>query len=132
MAMDIGEAEVAALAAEGEPFVVDAELVKNGGVEIVDVNLVLNGVIAELVGGTVGEARLHSTAGHPHCEAVRVMITTPGFPHHLSDRGAAKFAAPDDKGIVKQSALFEICDERGNRLVGGSALTSVFAIHVGV
>ena len=101
MAMDIGEAEVAALAAEGEPFVVDAELVKNGGVEIVDVNFILGGVIAKVIGGTVGEAGLHSSAGHPHCKAVRVMITSPGFPHHLSDRGATKFAAPDDKGIVK-------------------------------
>ena len=101
MAMDISEAEVAALAAESEAFVVDAELVKNGGVEIVDVNFILGGVIAEVIGGTVGEAGLHSSAGHPHCKAVRVMITSPGFPHHLSDRGATKFAAPDDKGIVK-------------------------------
>ena len=101
MAMDISEAEVAALATEGEAFVVDAELVKNRGVEIVDVNLILGGVIAEVIGGTVGEAGLHSSAGHPHCEAVRVMITAPGFPHHLSNRGATKFAAPDDKGIVK-------------------------------
>ena len=101
MAMDISEAEVAALAAEGEAFMVDAELVKNGGVEIVDVNLVLNGVKAELVGGTVGEAGLHSTAGHPHCEAVRVMITTPGFSPHLRHRCPAKFTAPDDEGIVK-------------------------------
>ena len=132
MAMDIGEAEVATLAAEGEAFVVDPELVKNGGVEIVDVNFILGGVIAEVIGGTVGKAGLHSSTGHPHCEAVRVMITAPGFPHHLSDRGATKFAAPDDKGIVKQSALFEIFDERGNRLVGGSALASVLAIHVGV
>ncbi len=38
MAVDVGEAEVAALIAVGELSVVDSEEVKNGGVEIVDVN----------------------------------------------------------------------------------------------
>ena len=36
--MDVGEAELAALVAESEPFVVDAEEMEDGGVEIVDVD----------------------------------------------------------------------------------------------
>ena len=52
--MHISEAEVPALATEGKSFMVDAELMKNGGMEVVDVDFVLDGVVAELVGGTVG------------------------------------------------------------------------------
>jgi len=99
--MHIGEAEVAALTAEGEAFMVDSQLVKNSSMEVVDVNFVLGGVIAKVIGRTVGEARFHSTAGHPHRKAVRVMVTPPGFTHHLRHRCPAEFTAPDDESIIE-------------------------------
>src|SRR4051794_2271946 len=40
---DVGQAEVAALLAVGEPQVVDAEEVEHGGMEVVDVDGVLDG-----------------------------------------------------------------------------------------
>ena len=46
----VGQAEVAALEAEGEPLVVDAQQVEHRGVQVVDVDHVLDGVVAELVG----------------------------------------------------------------------------------
>src|SRR5688572_22906222 len=49
-AMDIGEAEVAAIVAIGEFFVIEAEQVQDGGVEVVHVDLFGDGVVAELVG----------------------------------------------------------------------------------
>ncbi len=54
--MHVGEAEVAALVAEGEALVVEAELVQDGGVEVVHVHGVLGDVEAELVRFAVGEA----------------------------------------------------------------------------
>src|SRR5688572_1684739 len=39
---------------------------------------------------------------------------------HIS--GAAEFATPDDQGFLEQSALFEIEDERGARLIDILAL----------
>lgn len=64
-AVDIGEAEVAALEAVSELFVVDAELVEQGGVEIVYVNFVDLGVVAEFIGFAVGNAGFDAAAGHP-------------------------------------------------------------------
>ncbi len=55
-AMHVGQAEVAAAVAVGEPFVVHTEEVENRGVEVVDVDLILNGHEAELVGRTVDMA----------------------------------------------------------------------------
>ena len=50
LAGDVGQAEVAALEAVGQPLVVDAEQVQDRGVQVVDVDGVLDGVVAEVVG----------------------------------------------------------------------------------
>ena len=49
VSMHIGEAEVAAGVAVGELFVFEAELVENGGVEVVEVDAILDGGDAILV-----------------------------------------------------------------------------------
>src|SRR6266404_6213877 len=46
----IGKAEIAALEAIGQPGMVQPEQMQDRGVEIVDVNLLLDGVETELVG----------------------------------------------------------------------------------
>ena len=53
--MYIRQAEIAAGVAVGEAEVVDAEKVEDGGMEIVHVDFVLHGVVAELVGLAPGE-----------------------------------------------------------------------------
>ena len=67
--MHLGQAEVAAAVVVGEAGVVEPEEVEDGGVQVVDVHLVLLGFDAVLVGGSVPHAPLHSTARHPHGEA---------------------------------------------------------------
>ena len=56
-AVDIGEAEVAALKTIRQPGVVEPEQVQQRGVQIVDVDPVLNGVEPEFVGLAVDVAR---------------------------------------------------------------------------
>src|SRR6185437_16005904 len=113
-----GEAFVAAVAGEGESFVVEAEDVEDGGVDVVDVDLILDGVEAELVGRAEGEARLDAAAGHEHAEAVGVMVAAV-LP--LGHGGAAEFAAPDDEGPFEQAAALEVLDERGDGAVAAGA-----------
>ena len=50
VAVDVGQAEVAAGVAVGQPLVVEAEQVQDRGVQVVDVDLVLDGVVAVVVG----------------------------------------------------------------------------------
>ena len=64
--VDIGQAEVAAVVAEGELFVIKAQQVEYGGVEIVMRDAVLDGVHAELIGRAVRDPRLDAAARHPH------------------------------------------------------------------
>ena len=58
--MDVGEA---ALVAEGEPLVVDAEEVQQGGVEVMDVDGILGDGVSEFVGLAVDEPGFGATAG---------------------------------------------------------------------
>ena len=57
--MDVGEPVVAAGVAEGEAFVVDAELVQQRSVDVVDAHGVARDGVAELVGFAVSRPRLH-------------------------------------------------------------------------
>ena len=49
-AVHVGQAEVAALEAVGQPGVVEAQQVQDRGVQVVDVDAIFDGVEAELVG----------------------------------------------------------------------------------
>ncbi len=123
--MDVGEAVVAPLEPVGQPLVVEAEQVHDGGLEVVHVHLVLGNAEAEFVGAAVAKAGLHAAAGHEQAEAVRVMVAT----EHLAGRGAAfaegrtaELAAPDHQGVLEQTALLEVADQRCHRPIGGRHL----------
>src|SRR5262249_926356 len=105
----------------------NAEQVKKGGVEVVDVDDVLNGVVAEFVRRAVGEAAFEAAAAEEHGKAFHVMVTTGAALVFLGHGGAAEFTAPDDDGVVEQAALFEVLDERGGGAVNvGGVLADVF------
>src|SRR3954447_20912875 len=76
LAVDVGQAHVAAAEAGGEPLVVEAQEVEDRGVEVVDLDLVFDGVIAVVVGGAMDGAPLDPAAGEPDGEAVRVVVAT--------------------------------------------------------
>lgn len=73
--------------------VIEAEQAHDGRVQVVDVELVLDRVEAELVGGTDRAPALYASAGHPHGKAGRVVVTAVAF---LTHRRPTEFAAPDD------------------------------------
>ena len=104
----------------GEALVIDAHEVQDGGVQVVHVHGILGDVVAEFVGLAVTGTGFDAAAGHPHGEATR-MVVAAGFgavPLALARDAAAELAAPDDEGVLEQSATFEILDERGAGLVG--------------
>ncbi len=55
---DIGQTEIAARIAIREPLVIESEQVEHRGVQIVDVHLVLDRVVAVIVGRAVGVTSL--------------------------------------------------------------------------
>src|SRR6266699_5808949 len=87
---DVGEAEIAAGIAVGQLLVVDAQDVKQCGVQVVDGDAVLDGLESKLVGCAVANAALKAAASHEHGEAVGIVIAAvAGF----GDGRTAKLAA---------------------------------------
>ena len=58
----------------GDLFVIEPELVEDGGVDVVDVGFVDGGVVADFIGLAVADAAFDSATGHPGGEAMRVVI----------------------------------------------------------
>src|ERR1044071_9497136 len=70
----IGQTEVATAVAVGQALVIEAQQAQYRGVEIVYVEAVFDGVIADVVGGAVDEARLGAAARHPDRITIRVVV----------------------------------------------------------
>src|SRR6059058_6030858 len=75
----VGEAEIAACVAESELFVVESEQPENGGVQVMHVDLVFDGLKTKFVRGAVNVAAPHTAARHPHREAVMVVVASVYF-----------------------------------------------------
>jgi hypothetical protein len=101
--VNIGEAEVAAGVAIGEPLVVEAEQVEDRGVEVVDMDLVFHGREAGLVGRAMNVAAADAAAGQPHAEAVMVVVAA-AERGELGDGSAAELRIDPTVMVVTQSA----------------------------
>lgn len=102
-AVDVGKAKIAAGMAEGEFFVVQAEQVENGGVEIVHVEFVFDGFISPFISGAVGIAGTNAAAGQPNGESLRVVVASIVV---LGEGSAAEFTAPPNKSVLEQTSHF--------------------------
>ena len=124
MTVNIGQSVMPTLEEVGELLVVDAKLVENGGMEIVDVDGVFGDVVAEFVSGTIGDARLDASASHPDRETSGVVIAAIVFTGEfaLAVGGSTKLPSPDHESVVQHTALFEILDQGSGRLVGIATL----------
>src|SRR5207245_1343823 len=123
LSMNVGQAIIAALEPEGEFGVLQAEEVKDGGVQIVDVDFVFDRVETEFVGFAVNDARFDAAAGEKDGVAVRMMVAAnlAWFQLALHHGCATEFAAPNDKRFIEQSALFEVFDQGDGGLIGFEA-----------
>ena len=127
--MDVGEPHVTAAEADGQLGVIHAKQVQHGGVEIVNIQAFINGLVAVLVGGAIHGAALHAAAGHPEAEAEGIVIASVAA---LREGGAAEFAHPHDQRAVEQPAAFEIAQQGGDGFVDGFGVFLVTALEAAV
>ncbi len=112
---------------------VEAHLVEDGGVEIVDVDGVFDDIIAKLIGFAV-HARLDAPARHPDREGAGVMVAPVIVESELALTivGSAKFAAPDNERFVQQAPLLQVGYQGRRRLIYVFGLTQNFAGQIAV
>src|SRR6266851_5847220 len=105
---DIRQTEVATAGAIGKFRVVDAHEVEDGGVDVMDVHRLVHHLPPEVIGRSIGHAALDASAGEPHAEAVRVVVTTGmgSGSAELDHRRSAKLRTADDDGLVEEAAGF--------------------------
>ena len=134
-AVNVREAEVAALEAVGELLVIHAEEVEDGGVEVVDGDGIFGDVPGEVVGGAVGLAAFDAAARHPETEGAGVVIAAGDLFETgaiFAKGGAAEFGAPDDEGGIEQAALFEVFQQGSDRLIDHAGIVLQSGIEVAV
>ena len=112
---------------------IDAEEVEDGGVDVVDLGGVaaVEGFVAEVVAGAVGDAAADAAAAEPVSEAEGVVVAAFAA---LGAGHAAEFGGPEDEGIVEEPALFEVFDEGGGAVgeATGERAVVAFDVFVGV
>src|SRR3954468_1384675 len=106
----VGQAVVAALEAVDQLLVVDAHAVQERGVEVVDVDGVLDDVVAIVVGLTENGARLDAAARGPEGEAAAVLVAAVVVLGELALAvdGSAELPAPHHQRLVEKPALLEV------------------------
>src|SRR5262249_47360737 len=131
--MYVGESKIAAAISIRQLLVIQTEQVENGRVQVMDVDAVVDGVHAELVGRAVHQTALDAAAGQERGEA-GMMVIAAGLAilGGLSVRRAAEFAAPDDQGLIEQAAPLEVAEECRRRAVAVGAELAMAVIVVRV
>src|SRR4051812_15121868 len=100
---------------------------QEGRMEVVNGGHILHRFITEIVGGPVAEAFLHSCAGKPDGEAMRIVVTAVGA---LLKRGhATELRYPDHKSLIEQAARFHVLDQRSARLVEDWSMDTVLFLE---
>src|SRR3954452_16990024 len=131
----IRKAKVAARVTVRQLLVVETQQVQEGGVQVVDVDGILHGTEAELVGGAVDLSALDAAAGHPDREAVRVVIASVDLPalRIQLDRGRApELATPENQRLVEEAALRQILEERADGPVALASEPAMLTLDIAV
>ena len=131
----VRQAEIAPAVTVCELGVVDTQKVQDGRMQVVHVDRFVDGFPAEVVGGTVGHATFHTSAGQPHGEAVGVVIaaivslSAHESAAHLDHGRAAELGTANNQGLIEKPARFQILDQSRERLIG---IATGFAVKLDI
>ena len=101
--MHVGQAKIPARVAIDEAGVIEAEQMKDRGVQVVDVDRPVDGGVTEVVGGAVNHATFDAASGDPDREAPVIVVTAHGrfAVGHFDGRRPAELAAAEDECFLK-------------------------------
>ena len=135
LALYIGQPKIASLMAIGQLFVQQPETVKKGGMEVVNMNLVLDNVEAKLIGPSDDLASFNSPTRQPETEGKRMMVSA--FVPLLGvaafdQRCSPKFAGADHQCRVQKASGLEVLEQRGNGLIRDAAVLREMGVQLAV
>src|ERR1051325_6685377 len=116
--MHVSEPKITPGVAEGKLLVIETQQPEDGGMQVMNVDLIFDGLETKLIRRAVDVAAPHAPAGQPHAEPIMIMVAPvylagvrPGF-WQLHRRRAPKFTAPNHQRVLQHSALLEVFEQR--------------------
>ena len=85
MTSDVRQPKAAAVIFVGQAFVIHAQQMQNRGMQVVEVDSILHGLVPDFIGVPVTDSAFDATTGQPRAEVVRVMVAA-RFAAGLCDR----------------------------------------------
>lgn len=122
--MNVGKPEWSSLEFKRQLGVIESEEVQQSGVEVVNVDTILDGVEPEFIGRAERQPWLDPATGEPHRKGVRMVVSA--IVSALHHRRTPELATPDDEGVIQHSALLQVFHQGRRCLVG------ILAIHLEV
>src|SRR5436190_4981973 len=104
---NIGQPEIAARMAISELFVVEAEQVQHGRMQVMNTRAIFRGAKTKFIRRAVNRAAAHTAPGQPDTEPVMVMVATQfglAAVAQFHRRSPAKLSAPQDQSIFEEPA----------------------------
>lgn len=94
----------------GELLVIDAEAMQHGRVEVMDVDGLVDDVVAEVIRFSVNNSGLYTATCHPLGVATWVVVpAVVGLRQStLAIDSSPEFSAPDHQCVVKHATLLEV------------------------
>ena len=95
---------IPATMAESKPGVIEAQQMQHGGVDVMHMNRILDGLQSQVVGGAVHSASSDSTSGEQSCKPMDIMVASLAQlfqAAYLNHRRAAEFAADHYQGLIE-------------------------------
>src|SRR5688572_21094383 len=98
---------------EGEAFVIESHQMEDRCMEVINMNGIFNDVISKLITLSIHGSCFHSATGHHHRITSWMMISSVIFIGKISLAVicSSELTTPDHKCFIKQSTLFQICDQ---------------------
>lgn len=93
---------------------IEAKLVHHGRVQISHIVPIFDGVETNLIGGSVSNPALDSTASQRHRETIRMMIAAVRI---LEARCATELRPDDHQSFLQHSALLQVSQQARDRLI---------------
>src|SRR5262245_56515444 len=106
---------------------IQAHLVKDGGVQVGNAHLVLNHSVAQFIGPAINEAALKTASDTPKRAGMAIVIA-PTLA--LRNRQTAELAAPKNDGRIEQAACSEVFHQRCAWLIRRAASFGQAALNV--
>ena len=105
LAVDVSGPIIATAVVIRQLFVVQPQLVTEGGNHVRNTDSIDDALVPKIIRFTIDQAWLETASGEPEGERISVVVAARPV---LCGWQAAKFAGPDDQGLIEQAPLFQV------------------------